>query len=65
MKRGSNNNTGYLQVDPITGEYYVIIPEWAVNDLCWYEDTEIEIDIESNELVLKEKAEIVKASEIQ
>jgi len=55
MKRGSNNNTGYLQVDPITGEYYVIIPEWAVNDLCWYEDTEIEIDIESNELVLKEK----------
>lgn len=55
MKQRSNDNTEYLQVDPITGEYYVTIPEWAVNELCWYEDTKIQIDLESDELILREK----------
>jgi hypothetical protein len=26
-----------------------------MNDLSWYEDTELELNIESNELVLREK----------
>ena len=55
MKKNSDENFQVLQVDQITGEYYITIPEWMVNDLEWYEDTEIKISIDKNELILSEK----------
>lgn len=54
MRKNSGDNIRPLQVDPITGEYYVIIPEWIANELSWYEDTEIRFDVESDEVVLSE-----------
>lgn len=44
-----------LQVDPITGQYYLTIPESIVSELSWYEDTEISFKIEGNEIVLFER----------
>jgi hypothetical protein len=44
-----------LQVDPITGQYYLIIPESIINELSWYEDTEISFKLEGNEIVLFER----------
>lgn len=55
MKKNSSENFRPLQVDPINGDYYVIIPEWIVNDLEWYEDTEIEFTIDGKEIILSEK----------
>jgi hypothetical protein len=55
MKKNPGENFQSIQVDPINGDYYITIPEWMMNDLCWYEDTELELKIESNELVLREK----------
>jgi hypothetical protein len=54
MKKNSGDNIRNLEVDPITGHYYVVIPEWVANDLSWYEDTEIEFQIESGEVILRE-----------
>jgi hypothetical protein len=54
MKKNSGDNIRSLEVDPITGDYYVIIPEWIANDLSWYEDTEIQFEIESGEVILRE-----------
>ena len=53
MKKNSDNIKA-ISVDPITGEYYVIIPEWIANELSWYEDTEIKFDLEGDEVVLSE-----------
>jgi len=53
MKKNSHNIKA-ISVDPITGEYYVIIPEWIANELSWYEDTEIKFDLEGDEVVLSE-----------
>jgi hypothetical protein len=55
MKKNSGEIFEPLQVDPITGEYYVVIPENIVNDLSWYEDTEIKLELSGNELILSEK----------
>lgn len=44
-----------LQVDPITGEYYLTIPESIISELSWYEDTEICLKIEGDEIILSEK----------
>jgi len=55
MKKNSGENFRSLQVDPITGEYYVIIPEWMANELSWYEDTEIKLSLDGDEIILSEK----------
>ncbi len=54
MQKNSGGNVKGIQVDPITGEYYVVIPEWIANDLSWYEDTKIEFNVEGNEVLLSE-----------
>jgi antitoxin component of MazEF toxin-antitoxin module len=55
MEKKFGKNFQPLQVDQINGDYYIIIPEWIANELSWYEDTEIELKVESNELILREK----------
>lgn len=55
MKKNSAENTRLVEVDPINGEYYVRIPEWIVNDLCWYEDTQIHFNLEGKEVILSEQ----------
>jgi hypothetical protein len=49
--------TGFesIEVDPISGEYYITIPEQIMNELSWYEDTEISFKIEGDEVVLTER----------
>jgi hypothetical protein len=54
MKKNSENNIQPIQVDPINGEYYLVIPEWIVNELSWYEDTEIKFSVECGEVILSE-----------
>ena len=55
MKKNSGKIFESVQVDPITGEYYIVIPEWITNDLSWYEDTEVRLSIEGGDLVITEK----------
>lgn len=55
MKKNSGEIFQSLQVDAITGQYYLEIPEMIVNDLSWYEDTEICLKIEGDEVVLSER----------
>jgi hypothetical protein len=55
MKKNSGEIFESVQVDPITGDYYVIIPEIVANELSWYEDTEIAFKIEGNEVILTER----------
>ena len=57
MKKNSDKNFQTIQIDPITGEYFLIIPEWILNDLSWSEDTEIQFNLEGSDLILTEKTE--------
>ena len=54
MKKNFGENIHPVQVDPISGEYYVNIPEWMVNELSWYEDTQVEFNLDGNEIVITE-----------
>ncbi len=55
MKKNSGENFETLKIDPISGEYFLVIPEWMVNELYWYEDTEIKMSLDGNEIILKER----------
>ena len=54
MQKNPDKNFVTVEVDPATDEYYVTIPEWIINDLGWYEGTDVEWSIEGGELVLRE-----------
>jgi len=56
MKKNFAENFQSVQVDPITGEYYITLPESVVNELEWYEDTSVRLTIEGNELIVTEDA---------
>jgi hypothetical protein len=57
MKKNFGDNIRPVEVDAISGEYYVTLPEWVINELSWYEDTEIEFNLEGDEVILKERTD--------
>jgi antitoxin component of MazEF toxin-antitoxin module len=55
MKKNSGKIFESIQIDSATNHYYIEIPEWVVNDFGWYEDTEVQLSIDSNELIITER----------
>ena len=55
MKKNSGEIFESLQIDPITWQYCLIIPEQIINELSWYEDTEIEFYLDGKEIILSER----------
>lgn len=55
MKKNHAEFFQTVQVDPISGDYFITLPEEIMNEFLWYEDTEIELHVEGNEIILKEK----------
>jgi len=43
-----------IEVDTVTGEYLIRLPEWIVNDQGWYEDTEVTFKTDGDELIITE-----------
>jgi len=56
MRKNSGDKFVPVQVDPITGEYFITIPEEIINELEWYEDTEVRIALEGNEVIITERS---------
>jgi bifunctional DNA-binding transcriptional regulator/antitoxin component of YhaV-PrlF toxin-antitoxin module len=55
MKKNSGDIFESIEIDPITGQYYITIPEQIMNELEWYEDTEICFTLDGGEVVLSER----------
>ena len=54
MEKIPDKNFTTVEVDPASDEYYVTIPEWIINEMGWYEGTDVERSVENGELLLKE-----------
>lgn len=54
MKKNSGEIFESIEVDPVSGNYYIKIPEQIMNELEWYEDTKIQFSIEGKEIILFE-----------
>tara|TARA_B100001778_G_scaffold215464_1_gene178485 strand:- start:342 stop:515 length:174 start_codon:yes stop_codon:yes gene_type:complete len=55
MKKNPAENFTTIEVDPVTGNFYTIIPEWMVNEKGWYEGTEINLKMEDDEIFITER----------
>jgi bifunctional DNA-binding transcriptional regulator/antitoxin component of YhaV-PrlF toxin-antitoxin module len=54
MQKNPGENITTVEVDPVTGEYYIAIPEWILNDFGWYEGTEINMEVDGDCIVITE-----------
>ena len=41
MQKNSGHVKLTVEVDPVTGEYMMLLPEWFVNDMGWYDGTQL------------------------
>jgi len=55
MQKNSPEDFTTIEVDPVTGEYKTVIPEWIINDEGWYEGTDLHFDVVDGDIVIKEK----------
>jgi len=54
MQKNPGENFTTVEVDPITGEYYVTIPEWILSEYGWYEGTVVNMEVEGNCIIITE-----------
>ena len=54
MQKNPAENFTTVEVDPVTGEYYIIMPEWIVNEYGWYEGTEVNMEVDGDAIVITE-----------
>ena len=54
MKKSDKFQT-VIRVDNVTNEYIIAVPESYVNELNWYEDTEVDITLTDNGLYINEE----------
>ena len=57
MKKKSGDIFEPIEVDPISGDYFIKIPEQIMNELSWYEDTKIGFTIDGGEVILSEEVD--------
>ena len=55
MQKNSPDLFTTIEVDPVTGEYKTVIPEWIINEEGWYEGTELHFNTEDDDIIIREK----------
>ena len=53
MKKISDKIFGTIEIDPVTDEYKLTIPESVVNKMEWYEDSVVEWSIEDKDVIIR------------
>ena len=54
MKKISDNIFGTIEIDPVTDEYKIVIPESIINEMDWYEETVVQWSIEDKDVIIRD-----------
>ncbi len=54
MQKNPGENFTTVEVDPVTGEYVIQVPEWIISEYGWYEGTEINMEVDGHSIVITE-----------
>ena len=55
MQKNPGENFTTVEVDPVTGEYVLQVPEWIISEVGWYEGTEINMEVDGDAIVITER----------
>jgi len=54
MKKNPSQNLRVIEIDPITGEHYINIPQWMLDEKDWYEGTEVNLQFETDYIIISD-----------
>ena len=54
MQKNSGENLTTVEVDPVTGEYVVKVPEWIISEFGWFEGTEVNMEVDGDSILITE-----------
>ena len=54
MEKNREKNFSTVEVESVTGEYVMRIPEWVVSEFGWYEGTEINMEVDGDSVIITE-----------
>ena len=54
MQKNPGENLTTIDVDPVTGEYVVKVPEWIISEFGWFEGTEVNMEVDKDSIVITE-----------
>ena len=54
MQKNREENFTTIEVDPITDEHYIVVPEWVLDEKDWGEGTIVNLEVESDCIVITE-----------
>jgi antitoxin component of MazEF toxin-antitoxin module len=52
MKKNRAENLTTIQIHPVTGEFFITIPQWILDEKGWYEGTDINIEVDGECLII-------------
>ena len=55
MRKNPGENFSTVEVDSVTGEYVIKVPEWIISEFGWYEGTEINMEVDGDAIVITEQ----------
>ena len=54
MQKNPGENFSTVEVDPVTGEYVIKVPEWIISEFGWYEGTEVNMEVDGDSILIIE-----------
>ena len=55
MQKNPGENFSTVEVDSVTGEYVIKVPEWIISEFGWYEGTEINMEVDGDSILITEQ----------
>ena len=55
MKKNFENIFSTIEIDPVTDEYHITIPEEIINEFDWYEDLVLKWNVDNGDIFITEK----------
>ena len=55
MQKNPGENFSTVEVDSVTGEYVIRVPEWIISEFGWYEGTEINMEVDGDSILITEQ----------
>ena len=53
MQKNPAENFTTIEIDPVSGEHYLTIPEWICDENKWYEGTEVNIEVDGDSIIIR------------
>ena len=54
MKKNFDNIFSTLEIDPITDEYHIVVPQEIINEFDWYEDLVLKWNVDNGDIYITE-----------